>query len=201
MCRPPGRASLPAHTNNKMDTAHESEQTSWPVRCSGGFHCQHRGPRRTDLHQRPHRRHQRRLLPGRRGPVAGLQHRHRRLEDFGTGDQGFGGKPQPAADRPRRTGLRAGRLGGRCLGRGRGGRFQGAAEASARHRRHLPQLHPDRRQRGLRHQDPGRPQGQAHLRGRAEVRDRAERSGDLQGCRADLRGHGQGRVPAFRRVG
>ena len=65
----------------------------------------------------------------------------------------------------------------------------------------LPELHPDRRPRRFRHQDAGRPQGQAHLGRRAEVGHRAQRARDLQGRRHDLQGLRQGRVPAVRRIG
>ena len=65
----------------------------------------------------------------------------------------------------------------------------------------LPQLHPDRRRRRLRHQDAGRPQGQAGRGRRAEVRHRAQRARHLQGRRHELQGLRQGRVPALRRIG
>ena len=46
----------------------------------------------------------------------------------------------------------------------RRGRLQAAPDQAARHRRHLPELHPGRRHQGLGHQDTGRAQGQAAQR-------------------------------------
>jgi hypothetical protein len=65
----------------------------------------------------------------------------------------------------------------------------------------LPQLHPDRRQRRFRHQDAGRPEGQAHLGRRAEVGHRTQCARHLQGGRPELQGFRQGRIPALRRIG
>ncbi len=95
---------------------------------------------------------------------------------------------------PRRRALR------RVEGRRRSG-LQGAARQAARRDRHLPQLHPDRRQRRLGHQDARGPQGQAHLGGRAEVGHRAERARGAQGRGPHLQRLREGRVPAVRRVG
>jgi hypothetical protein len=64
-----------------------------------------------------------------------------------------------------------------------------------------PNLHPDRRRRRFRHQDPGRPQGQARRRRRAKIRHRAQCPRHLQGRRHELQGFRQGRVPALRRIG
>ena len=79
--------------------------------------------------------------------------------------------------------------------------FNDAADEAARGGRHVSELHPDRRQRRFGHQDAGRPEGQAHLGRRAEVRHRAERACDAEGRRADVQRLRQGRVPAVRRIG
>ena len=97
----------------------------------------------------------------------------------------------------RRSRLHARRRAVRRLEGRRGRRFRDAAEEAARHRRHLPELHPDRRQRRFGHQDPGRPQGQASFGRRAQVGYRAQRSRRAQGRGTKLQGLGQGRVPAF----
>ncbi len=96
--------------------------------------------------------------------------------------------------------LALGDSGRRRLERGRR-RLQGAVEEAAGYRQYLSELYPGSGQPSLGHQDPGRPERQAHFGGRAQERYRAERPGDLQGRRPELRGHGQGGVPALRRVG
>ncbi|MNF69909.1 hypothetical protein D3C84_518050 [compost metagenome] len=141
---------------------------------------------RAHLHQHPHRWHQRGLLPHWCRSFADIWQRHRRLEDLGAGHQGLGGKPQPAAGRAWRVGLGPGRLGERRLDRCRRGGLQGAIEEAAGHRRHLPELHPDRRRQGVGYQNPGRPQGQAHFGGGTQVRYRTERAGDFRGGRPQL---------------
>ena len=76
----------------------------------------------------------------------------------------------------RRDRLYAGRFAVRRLEGRQGGRLSDAAQEAARGGRHLLQLHPDRRQRRIGHQDDGRPQGQAHLGRRAQVGHRTERA-------------------------
>ena len=64
-----------------------------------------------------------------------------------------------------------------------------------------PELHPDRRLQGIRHQDAGGSQGQAPLGRRAEIRHGAQCPGDPPGRGPHLQGSRQGRVSALRRIG
>jgi len=69
-----------------------------------------------------------------------------------------------------------------CLERRRGSRLQDTVKACARSR-HLPELHPDRCQCRVRHQDAGGPQGQAHFGRGATLGHGAQRPGDLESRR------------------
>ncbi len=68
-------------------------------------------------------------------------------------------------DKPSRWAISAGSAGeGNTVGR-----LSRQAGQTARHRRHLSELHPDRRQPGIRHQVAGRPEGQEPVGRRAGV--------------------------------
>ena len=126
---------------------------------------------------------------------------HSRCQVVGPGHQGVGREPEPAAGGPRRARLHPGRCAVRRVEGQRGCRLQDAAQEAARRGGDLSQLHPDRGQRRLGHQDARRPEGQADLGRRAEVGNRAQRAGDPEGGGPHLPGLREGRVPAVRRIG
>ena len=156
-------------------------------------------PRGRPIRQCPDRRNQRRLLPARRRARQQYRQGHAGGEDVRPGDQGLGRESEPAAGRPRRDRVHAGRFVVRRLEGERGRRVQDAAEEIARHRRDLSQLHPDRRARRFGHQDARRPEGQ-------EVSVGAPKSGTELNARTifaaaglSLQGLLEGRIPALRR--
>ena len=122
-------------------------------------------------------------------------------QDLRAGDESQRREPQPAAGRPRRSGVLAGRYLQRGLeGQCRSG-FRHAAEKAAHAGRDLPELHPLPRQRRFRHQIAGRPEGQARFRRRAEEWHRAQQPRHSQGGRHELQGSRQGRIPRLFRIG
>ena len=158
------------------------------------------GPGRR-VHQYPDRRHRRRLLSARRGPVENLRRQDSGQPAVGPVDQGLGREFEPAAGGQGRDRLHARRFAGPGLGGRQGSRLQGAAQEAARRRRDLSELHPARRDQGLGHQDDRRFEGQAHLGRRAQIGHRAQHPRGAQGRGPQLFRHGQGRVSELRRIG
>ena len=121
-------------------------------------------------------------------------------EDPGAGHQGLGRESHSAAAGPRRDRVHARRFAESRLGRRHRGRLQDQARQAAHHRRDLSELHPDRRHRRERHQDPGRPQGQEPVGRRAEIRHRTQFARHPGRGGPQLQGPRQGRVSAVRRI-